>query len=81
MSIDVRGTPAWQVRHYLETLGGKRLSDGSYAGDGWKAHLTVGEHKAFGTMVPQVVITFEGEPAAVAAIESALRLRVTRVGG
>lgn len=81
MAIDVRGTPAWQVRRYLELLGGERLADGSYAGAHWRAHLTVGEHQAFGTLVPRVVITFEGDPEAVAAVESALRLRVMRVGG
>lgn len=81
VSIDVRGTPAWQVRLYLEMLGGEHLPDGSYAGDGWKAHLAVGEHRAFGTLVPRVIITLEGTPAAVAAMESALRLRVMRVGG
>ncbi len=79
--LDVRGTPAWQIRRYLEILGGTHRPDGSYTGPGWQAHLTVGEHQAFGTLVPRVIITFSGEPAAVAAVESALRLRAMRVGG
>lgn len=81
MALDVRGTHAWQIRSYLERLGGTRLADGSYVGQGWQAHLSVGEHRAFGTVVPRVVVTFEGEPAAVAVVESALRLRAMRVGG
>ncbi|MFZ5814699.1 MAG: hypothetical protein ACOY93_05295 [Bacillota bacterium] len=81
MPLDVRGTPAWQVRMYLERLGGSRQPDGSYAGDGWAARLTIGEHRAFGLLVPRVVITLEGDPGTVAVVESALRLRVMRVGG
>jgi len=79
--LDVRGTPAWQIRIYLERLGGVPQPDGTYAGPGWQASLTEGEHQAFGTTVPRVVVTFTGDPTAAAAAEAALRLRAMRVGG
>lgn len=79
--LDVRGTPEWQVRKYLESLGGVAQPDGSLAGPGWEARLEAGEHRAFGLNFPRVVITFAGEPAAVAATEAALRLRCMRGGG
>lgn len=81
MALDVRGTPAWQIRRYLELLGGERRPDGTYYGPGWQAHLSILEHKAFGTLLPRVIVTFNGEPGAVSTVESALRLRATRVGG
>lgn len=81
MALDVRGTPEWQIRLYLEGLGGVPQPDGSVAGPGWTARLETGEHRAFGTLLPRVVISFEGETAAIAAVEKALRLRAMRAGG
>lgn len=81
MALDVRGTPEWQIRLYLEGLGGVPQPDGSLTGPGWVARLEAGEHKAFGTLLPRVIIAFEGDPAAVDAVEKALRLRAMRAGG
>lgn len=81
MALEVRGTPEWQMRGYLEGLGGVTQPDGTVIGPGWVARLEVGEHRAFGVMLPRVTVFFEGDPAAVAAVERALRLRAMRAGG
>lgn len=81
MELDVRGTPAEQIRTYLIGLGGHDQPDGTVAGPGWTAALTEGEHQAFGIAVPRVVVRFNGQPQAVAAVYASLRIRALRAGG
>jgi len=81
LELDVRGTSAEQIRGYLQGLGGRPQPDGSVAGPDWTAELAVGEHAAFGTLVPRVIITLRGDPEVVAAVTARLKLRATRVGG
>ncbi len=79
--LDVRGTPAWQVRQYLTELGGSEEPNGAVTGPGWRATLTEGVHVAFGTELPRVIVRIEGEPGAAQDLYARLRLRVMRVGG
>jgi len=81
MELDVRGTPGWQISEYLRSLGGIEKADGTFAGRGWSAVLTVGQFRTMGTSVPRVLIQLDGEAGAVSTVASALRLRVMRVGG
>lgn len=81
MELDVRGTPAWQIRPYLLELGGVEQPDGSYAGPGWTATLEEGEYLAMRTVFPRVIIRLEGEAGTVADVQARLRIRVFRVGG
>lgn len=79
--LDVRGTPVESIEEYLVALGGVRVAAGQYAGPGWQAELEVLEHKAFGTIVPRVIVRFSGAPDTVAEMARKLRLRAIRVGG
>jgi hypothetical protein len=79
--LDVRGTPAWQIKGYLAHLGGHEEPDGSFGGSGWHADLTEGEVMAFHTKVPRVTITFLGNPDVVHDIEERVKLRCIRCGG
>lgn len=81
MELDVRGTPAWQIRPYLAELGGIEQPDGSFAGPGWAATLEEGEYLAMRTLFPRVIIRLTGEAGAVDAVAAGLRIRVFRVGG
>lgn len=81
MELDVRGVQPWEIREYLTRLGGLAVDEDSFAGSGWRATLTLGEHRAFGSILPRVIIRFEGESLAVKAVYDALRLRVMRSGG
>lgn len=81
VTLDLRGSTEEQIRGYLRSLGGAPQPDGSVAGPGWTARLTAGEHRAFRTVWPRVVVDLEGDPDAVAATEQGLRLRAMRGGG
>lgn len=81
VTLDLRGSTEQQIRGYLQALGGVPQPDGNVAGPGWTARLTAGEHRAFRVVWPRVVIEFEGDPDAVAAVEKGLRLRAMRGGG
>ncbi|MFZ5823833.1 MAG: hypothetical protein ACOY94_05830 [Bacillota bacterium] len=81
MELDVRGTPAWQIKPYLVELGGTEQPDGSFAGPGWQATLEEGEYLAMRTLFPRVIIRLAGEPEVLAGLAARLRIRVFRVGG
>ncbi|MBP2019413.1 hypothetical protein J2Z79_002852 [Symbiobacterium terraclitae] len=81
VTLDLRGSTEQQIRSYLEALGGVPRPDGSVAGPGWTARLTVSEHRAFRIVWPRVIVDCEGEPDAVRAVEKGLRLRAMRGGG
>lgn len=81
VTLDLRGSTEQQIRSYLEALGGVSQPDGSVAGPGWTARLTVSEHRAFRIVWPRVIVDCEGEPDAVRAVEKGLRLRAMRGGG
>jgi hypothetical protein len=81
MELDLRGTPAWQIRGYLIGLGGQEAPDGSLAGPGWTATLTELEHVAFRIVMPRIIVRFAGDPTAVKEVHDRLRLRAIRAGG
>lgn len=81
MELDVRGTPLWQMRTYLERMGLEEGADGAFLGPGVRVTLEESEHRAFGTVVPRVIVRFVGPSATVEPLVARLRLWATRVGG
>jgi len=79
--LDLRGSTLEQLQGYLVNLGGTPGPDGTVTGPGWTARLEPGEHRAFGAVWPRVVVTFTGDPDAVARVAGGLRLRAARGGG
>lgn len=80
--VDVRGTPGWAVRNYLEQMGARAQPDGRWQAGGWAATLWEGTHHAYGTLyVPRVVITFTGDPEQAEAAARKMKLLAMRVGG
>ncbi|MHC4410067.1 MAG: DUF1952 domain-containing protein [Planctomycetota bacterium] len=79
---EIRGVPLWQIREYLEELGGRVLDDTHLEGDGWKATLAQIEDFQIGSLVVgQVHVLIEGEAATLTALEPRLDDKLIRAGG
>lgn len=81
LTLDIRGSGLQWIQQYLVRLGGSETAPGVIAGPGWTAALQGGTHHAFGTMVPQVTVTFSGDDETVQEAAQRLRLMVHRGGG
>lgn len=79
---ELRGIPAWLLKEYMETLGGKVAADGSIIGTGWQAQLIQMEDYAIGSLkVGQVRLEWQGDDEAYQTIWPRLEIRLIRVGG
>lgn len=81
LELDTRGTEADVIGDYLTGLGGVQTASGCYAGEGWEAVLTVGEHRFSKWVFPRVIIRFDGDPERVRAVHDRMRLLAFRGGG
>jgi molybdopterin synthase sulfur carrier subunit len=81
-SRDVRGVPIWLLVEYLVELGGRRESDTSLAGEGWRARLTPLADVQIGALrIGEVRVEIEGDAACVARLELGLTPKLLRAGG
>ena len=79
---EIRGVPLWQIREYLEELGGRVLDDMNVQGEGWKANLEQIEDFQIGSLVVgQVRVLIEGDEPTLAALEPRLDDKLIRAGG
>ena len=79
---EIRGVPLWQIREYLEELGGRAVDDATVHGDGWKATLEQIEDFQIGSLVVgQVRVRIDGEAETLAALEPKLDDKLIRAGG
>lgn len=78
---EIHAIPLWLLREYLEELGGTAESETHVVADGWTAALTKLEPRRVGSLrIGQVKIEFEGEPDALAQMQTQFYKKTMRAG-
>ena len=78
---EIHSIPLWLLREYLEELGGTAENDNYVVADGWTAVLTKLEPRHVGSLrVGQVKIEFEGQPDALAQLQTQFHKKTMRAG-
>lgn len=79
---EVRGIPLWQIRGYLEDLGGRAVGEHAVEAPDWNATLEQIEDFQIGSLVVgQVRLTVEGDEDVLAALNLKLDDKLLRAGG
>ena len=78
---ETHSIPLWLLRDYLTEVGGEAESENRVTGDGWTAVLTKLEPRHVGSLrVGQVKIEFEGQPDALAHMQTQFHKKTMRAG-
>jgi len=78
---EIHSIPLWLLRDYLTEVGGKADGENRVVGDGWTAVLIKQEpHKVGSLRVGRVKIEFEGQPDALAHMQTEFQKKTMRAG-
>ncbi len=79
---EYHGIPFETIAAYLVELGGARIIEHFFRGEGWSAALARGEPFPIGALhLETVQVDFEGEERALSRLLASFDLRMIRAGG